>query len=33
MAKVIDGYPPAMPPVPLTDEEVQQLIAYIKSLK
>jgi len=33
MDKVTVGYPPAMPQVALTDEEVQQLIAYIKSLK
>ena len=33
MEQIADGYPPAMPPMALTDEEVQQLIAYIKSLK
>jgi mono/diheme cytochrome c family protein len=33
MEQVADGFPPAMPPLPLTDEEVQQLIAYIKTIK
>lgn len=33
MEQITEGYPPAMPPVPLTDEEVQQLIAFIKSVK
>ena len=33
MVKITAGYPPVMPPMPLTDDEVQSLIAYIKSLK
>lgn len=33
MEKITEGYPPAMPVIALTDEEVLQLIAYIKSLK
>ncbi|MBI4815999.1 MAG: c-type cytochrome [Deltaproteobacteria bacterium] len=33
MAKVVTGYPPAMPPLPLTDLEVQSLILYIQTLK
>ncbi len=33
MEQITEGYPPAMPMIPLTDDEVLQLIAYIKSLK
>ncbi len=32
MAKIVKGYQPVMPPVPLTDQEKQALLAYIKSL-
>jgi len=32
-AEILKGYPPAMPPVPLPDEEVADIIAYLKSLK
>ena len=31
-AKVVQGYPPAMPPTPLQPAEVAALVAYIKSL-
>ncbi|MBI3163433.1 MAG: cytochrome c oxidase subunit II [Anaerolineales bacterium] len=30
---VVEGYPPVMPPYVLTDEEISNLIAYIKTLK
>ncbi len=33
MAKIVKGYPPAMPPQNVTDDEITALIAYIKSLK
>jgi len=33
MAKIADGYPPAMAPLPTTDEEIADLIAYLKTLK
>jgi mono/diheme cytochrome c family protein len=33
MAKIVEGYAPAMPPLPLTDDEVTALIAYISSLQ
>jgi len=33
MAKIVDGYPPAMPPLPLDPIEVQSLILFIASLK
>lgn len=33
MAKVVNGFPPAMPPQTLTDLEVESLTLYIKSLK
>ncbi len=29
----VKGYPPNMPIVSLTDEEVSQVVAYIKALK
>jgi cytochrome c oxidase subunit 2 len=32
-AKIVDGYPPAMPPYALSDDEITSLIAYIKTLK
>lgn len=33
-AKIVQGYPPAMPPFPdLTDQDIQDIIAYIKSLQ
>ena len=31
--KVVEGFPPVMPPYALTDEEISNLIAYIKTLK
>jgi len=33
LAKVVNGYPPAMPQLPLTDLEVDSLELYIESLK
>ena len=33
MAKVVDTYPPAMPPYQLSDKELKSLILYMKSLK
>lgn len=30
--QVVKGFPPAMPALPLTDEQVDQLVAYLKSL-
>lgn len=33
MAKIVEGYAPAMPPLPLTDDEIAALIAYISSLQ
>jgi mono/diheme cytochrome c family protein len=33
LAKIVDGYPPAMPQLPLEPLEVQSLILYIASLK
>jgi len=33
MAKVVEGFPPAMPPLPITDEEITALIAYISTLQ
>jgi cytochrome c oxidase subunit 2 len=32
-AKVVEGYQPIMPPIPLTDREVDGLIEYIKTLQ
>lgn len=32
-AKVVTGFPPAMPQLPLTDLEVESLVLFIKSLK
>jgi cytochrome c oxidase subunit 2 len=32
-AEIVKGYPPAMPPVPLTDMELSQVIEFIKGLK
>lgn len=32
-AKVVKGFPPAMPTLPLTDDEVRQVIDYFKTLK
>ncbi len=32
-AKVVDGYPPAMPQLGLTDGEIADLIAYLKTVK
>ena len=31
-AKVAEGFPPIMPPISVTDDELQDIIAYIKSL-
>lgn len=33
MAKVVNGYPPAMPPQTLTDIEIQSLALYLQTLK
>ncbi|MEZ5966567.1 MAG: cytochrome c oxidase subunit II [Planctomycetota bacterium] len=33
MAKIVEGYPPSMPPQQVTDEEIGFIIEYIKSLK
>lgn len=33
MAKVVTGFPPVMPPVPLSDQEAADLIDYLKTLK
>ncbi len=32
-AKVVKGYPPAMSPFPLPDEEIAAIVAYLKTLK
>ncbi|MFN8400894.1 MAG: cytochrome c oxidase subunit II [Anaerolineales bacterium] len=32
-AKVVEGFPPVMPPYTLTDEEISFIVAYIKTLK
>ena len=32
-AKIVKGFPPTMPVFPLTDEEIDDIIAYIKTLK
>lgn len=32
-AKVVEGFPPVMPPIPVTDKELQDITAYIKSLQ
>ncbi len=32
-ASIVDGYAPVMPPYPLSDDEVANLIAFIKTLK
>ena len=32
-ATIVEGFPPVMPPYALTDEEISNLIAYIKTLK
>jgi len=31
-AEIVKGYPPAMPPVRLTDQELEEVIAYLKTL-
>ncbi|MGZ3742833.1 MAG: c-type cytochrome [Pseudobdellovibrionaceae bacterium] len=31
--KLVKGFPPVMPKIPVTDEEIRKMIAYIKSLK
>ena len=33
MAKIVDGYPPAMPPQNLTPDEQKSLVMYIETLK
>jgi cytochrome c oxidase subunit 2 len=33
MVKIVKGYPPSMPPFPLTDEQIDDIIEYIKSLQ
>ena len=32
-AETLKGYPPAMPPAALTDEELKQMVGYLKGLK
>lgn len=32
-AKVVNGFPPVMPPMPLSDQELKDLIDYLKTLK
>ncbi len=32
-AKLVAGFPPTMPTIPLTDQEIADIIAYIKTLK
>ena len=32
-AKITKGYPPSMPPFPLTEEQIKDITEYIKSLK
>ncbi len=32
MGQVVEGYPPAMPPLGLTDDEIAALAAYVKTL-
>lgn len=32
-AQIVEGFPPVMPPYPLTDDELKNLIAFIKTLK
>ncbi|MEN9359512.1 MAG: hypothetical protein RL095_1047 [Verrucomicrobiota bacterium] len=32
-AKIAEGFPPAMPPLPLTDAQVKDLVEYLKTLK
>lgn len=33
MKDVVKGYPPAMPPAPLTAQEVAEMVTYLKTLK
>lgn len=33
MLEIVKGYPPAMPAIALTDAELKQVVAYLKSLK
>jgi cytochrome c oxidase subunit II len=32
-AEIVKGYPPAMPPIPMTDQELKQVIDFIRTLK
>jgi cytochrome c oxidase subunit 2 len=32
MDQVVRGYPPSMPQIPLTDQELNEVVRYIKSL-
>jgi cytochrome c oxidase subunit 2 len=32
-AKIVKGFPPTMPVFPFTDEEIADIVAYIKTLK
>lgn len=32
-AKVVEGFQPVMPVLPVTDEELEQIIAYLKTLQ
>lgn len=33
MVEIVKGYPPAMPSIPVSDEELKQIIEFIKTLK
>jgi cytochrome c oxidase subunit 2 len=32
-AFAVTGYPPVMPPIPLTDDEIKQIEAYLEGLQ
>jgi cytochrome c oxidase subunit 2 len=32
-ADIVKGFPPIMPTLPVTDEEIQEIIGYMKTLK
>jgi hypothetical protein len=32
-AKVVKGFPPAMPPLPVSDDEIKDVIEMLKALK
>lgn len=31
-AKIVEGYPPSMPPLPLSDEEIEAILHYVSTL-